>query len=221
MNNLSFLPCLSNEFALATDDSGGPADWIKIPYGDHPHANGIIQRLTPAAAKIIADNYTSISAKLGRLFGGDPIYIGHPDDPALANQYPDKKAYGWIKDIQARPDGLYLAPKWGPAGLQLLSNAHFKFFSPRWGCRPLPGQPKIVDPIRIAAARRSAPGRAASAVRPNAEHAAVLHRISPETGASGGADHENHLQKTNVRRTGRGRRPQGAGAAARAAAPGC
>ena len=101
----------------------------------------------------MTDTFNSTLARLGRLFGGDPIFIGHPDDPALANQFPDKKAYGWIKELETRADGLYLKPKWGDEGLKLLSNAHFKWFSPRWGCKRLPGiqadGKPVVEPVHF------------------------------------------------------------------------
>ncbi len=146
---LETLAALSNEFALS-------ADWLKIPYGDHPHALGL-QRLDRAAAEELAANFHSFGARLGRLFGGVPIYVGHPDDPRLSNQFPDKKAYGWIMALEARDDGLYLQPKWGAAGQDLLANAHYKWFSPFWGCRT-DGQEHgraILRPVRLVSVGRT------------------------------------------------------------------
>ena len=37
-----------------------------------------------------------------------------------------------MTDLEARPDGLYGRFKWAPTGRELLDNAHYKFFSPRW-----------------------------------------------------------------------------------------
>jgi len=122
--------CFSNEFAIQTD-------WLKIPYGDHVHPTGAIQRLTRDTAETMANNFKTFGARLGRLFGGVPVFIGHPDDPKLANDYPDKKAYGWIMDMEAREDGLYLKPKWSSVGEDLIANAHYKWFSPLWACRDL------------------------------------------------------------------------------------
>lgn len=138
------LAALSNQFSVLQ------GDWLTVPYGDHDHALGL-QRLDRAAAEEMAANFRSFSARLGRLFGGVPIYIGHPDDPRLANQFPDRKAYGWIMALEARDDGLYLRPKWGAAGQDLLANAHYKWFSPFWGCRN-DGQEHgraILRPVRL------------------------------------------------------------------------
>ena len=146
------LACFSNEFSLAMAEDGRPAEWLQIPYGDHHHALGVIQRLTRPSAEVLVSNFKSIASSLGRLFGGSPIYIGHPDDPAFSNQFSDRKSYGWVLDMEARKDGLYIKPKWGAAGMELLSNAHFKWFSPRWGCKPLPGVRAnglpVVEPVK-------------------------------------------------------------------------
>lgn len=146
------LACFSNEFSLAMAEDGRPAEWLQIPYGDHHHALGVIQRLNRPSAEVLVSNFKSIASSLGRLFGGSPIYIGHPDDPAFSNQFSDRKSYGWVLDMEARADGLYIKPKWGAAGLELLSNAHFKWFSPRWGCKPLPGVRAnglpVVEPVK-------------------------------------------------------------------------
>ncbi len=135
------LDCLSNDFALS-------ADWLRIPFGDHPHAQAV-QRLSRASAEALANDFHGIAGRLGRLFGGVPIFVGHPDDPRLANQFPDKRSYGWIMDVEARADGLYLKPKWSAAGEELLANAHYKWFSPFWGCRDLGQSPRIVEPVRL------------------------------------------------------------------------
>jgi len=143
MDPLESLECLSNAFRVE-------GDWLAIPYGDHPHAQGI-QRLDRAAAQAMVAHFSSFAARLGRLFGGVPIYVGHPDDPRLANQFPDRKAYGWIMALEARDDGLYLQTKWSAAGQDLLANAHYKWFSPFWGCRN-DGQEHgraILRPVRL------------------------------------------------------------------------
>ena len=144
-STLENLSCFSNEFSVQ-------ADWLKIPYGDHLHQpTGVIQRLTRQVAETMSDSFKSFAARLGRLFGGSPVFVGHPDDPKLANEYPDKKSYGWIMDMEAREDGFYLKPKWSSAGEELIANAFYKWFSPFWGCSDIAREngKRIVAPTRL------------------------------------------------------------------------
>src|SRR6478672_4532326 len=82
--------------------------------------------------------FNSFRGKLGRLFSGAPFYIGHPDMPQ-SSELADRKAYGWIMELEAREDGIYGRVKWSKAGLDLLKNAHFKYLSPYWSCDQIPG----------------------------------------------------------------------------------
>ena len=112
-------------------------EWVQLsPYGDFPHAQGL-QRVTFDAAKAMERNFATLAAKASRLFAGAPMFIGHPDVPQFANQFTDRKAYGWIMGLEARPDGLYGKMKWSGAGLELLENGHYKFLSPYWEARQL------------------------------------------------------------------------------------
>lgn len=133
----------SNNYAVA-------AEAMLIPYGDHPHKNGI-QRFTQAHAETMVSNFNSLLGKLGRLFGGLPVYIGHPDDPAFSNQHQDAKSYAWIMGMEARPEGLALIPKWSKPGEEIISNAHYKWFSPRWACKEISREngKAILAPIRL------------------------------------------------------------------------
>lgn len=121
---------LSNQFTLLQ------GDWLTIPYGDHPHSQGI-QRLTNESGKAMTNRFHSMRGKLARLFGGLPFYVGHPDDPAFANEFTDKRAYGWIMDMETRPDGLAIQVKWNELGNQAISNAEYKWFSPRWAVKQI------------------------------------------------------------------------------------
>ncbi|MDX1950943.1 MAG: phage protease [Verrucomicrobiota bacterium] len=108
------------------------SDWLQLsPYGDFPHALGL-QRITQPAMEQLVARFDALLSRLARRFSGAPIYIGHPDLPALAGNYPDRRAYGWIMKLQARADGLYGQVKWSDPGAQLLRNGHYKFVSPCW-----------------------------------------------------------------------------------------
>jgi hypothetical protein len=111
-------------------------DWLQLsPYGDFPHARGL-QRVDRAAAETLVAQFNSFRGRLGRLFGGVPFYIGHPDVPN-ASEIADRKAYGWVNQLETREDGLYGQVKWSDAGLDLLKNAHFKYLSPYWEAREI------------------------------------------------------------------------------------
>jgi len=126
---------------MPSDITSQSGPWLKLAdYGDWTHSQGL-QRLSRRAAEKMAASFRSLRGRLARKFGGVPVYIGHPDDPEYARMYPntDTRAYAWITDLQARPDGLYILPKWSPEGRGLLRNAFYKFLSPRWSLRAIGG----------------------------------------------------------------------------------
>jgi hypothetical protein len=129
-------------------------EWVQLsPYGDFPHAQGL-QRVSFDAAKTMERNFATLGAKASRLFAGAPMFVGHPDVPQFAQQFPDRKAYGWIMALEARLDGLYGKMKWSAAGLELLQNGHYKFLSPYWEARQVgdeEGRP-IFEPVALISA---------------------------------------------------------------------
>ncbi|MDR0728424.1 MAG: hypothetical protein LBF21_02350 [Puniceicoccales bacterium] len=133
----------------ATPIGSAARRWLRLSaYGHYPHPQGL-QCIDRAAAQAMVEHFKSFRGRLRRRFGGLPVYIGHPDDPQLRQQpgHQDTRAYGWIQDLEAREDGLHGLVKWSDAGLELLHNAFFKFFSPRWEMQAIgPGQFK---PVRL------------------------------------------------------------------------
>jgi hypothetical protein len=122
---------LSGANSVKDDGYGG---WIRlVDYGEYAHRLGL-QIVDASACKQMARRFSSLRQRLARRFRGVPIYIGHPDDPAFRGQvgHDDTRAYGWVKFIEARDNGLWICPKWSRAGAELLENAHYKFLSPRW-----------------------------------------------------------------------------------------
>lgn len=113
--------------------------WLKlVEYGEHHHPRGIQVFSRQSADQLVA-NFNSFRSKLARTFGGLPIYIGHPDDNDFKGQpgHTDTRAYGWVMDMQARPSGLFILPKWSPEGLKIIQNAFYKYLSPRWSMSPV------------------------------------------------------------------------------------
>ncbi len=126
-----------------------PLQFLRLcAYGDYAHQQGL-QRFDHASADAIVARFHSLRGRLTRAFGGIPVYVGHPDDPGFADRtgHSDTRAHGWIKDLQARPDGLYIKIKWSRTGQDILDNAHYKFLSPRWVLKPL-GQ-NTYRPVRL------------------------------------------------------------------------
>jgi hypothetical protein len=150
LNNECSIPCspLPREFRADLENSGD--EWVQLsPYGDFPHARGL-QRVNREAAEGMAANFARFSSRLGRLFGGIPFFVGHPDLPQ-AHELADRKAYGWAGELAAREDGMYARVKWSEAGLELLKNGHFKFLSPYWEARPIGNEEgrKVFQPVAL------------------------------------------------------------------------
>lgn len=144
---LSFLPTLTpvciaaNETAPAGEDIIGAAnelkiegDWVQLaPYGDWPNRDGL-QRFQKPDAQNIVNEFGSLLATPSRLLGL-PFYIGHPDHPAFKDRYKDTRAYGRIKKLEAREDGLFANVKWSSAGKDLIESEAFHGHSVNWAMR--------------------------------------------------------------------------------------
>jgi phage I-like protein len=108
-------------------------DWVLVtPLGDYAHQMGI-QRLTADGIAAMANRFNSFASRLGRLFGGVPLFEGHHDtDPEL---YPNGKSFAWVMELQNRADGLWARLKWTDEGRALIQNGNYKFLSPVWNAR--------------------------------------------------------------------------------------
>ena len=152
------LHLLSNEFTPGSDG------WVRLSkYGNFPHAQGL-QRFFKDDAVNLINEFNGLLRTPQRLLGL-PWYIGHPDHPKFKDRYTDTKAYGRIKAMEARDDGLFANVKWSPAGEELIRSEAFHGHSMNWGCRLINGayvpvrlksvgftnEPNIeVDPITLA-----------------------------------------------------------------------
>jgi hypothetical protein len=128
----------------------GAAGWLKlVGYGEHPHCLGM-QVVSRESALLMAKNFHSLVQRLARRFRGVPVYIGHPDDANFRGQvgHGDTRAYGWVKGLDARGDGLWTYIKWSRAGQELIADAHFKFLSPRWEMHPI-GEGRFVPKLLV------------------------------------------------------------------------
>lgn len=133
------LHLLSNEFAVSPDG------WVQlVPYGDFAHGEGM-QRFTKDDAVNLVNEFNGLLSLPQRLLGL-PWYIGHPDHPKFKARYTDTKAYGRIKGLEAREDGLFANVKWSPAGEALIKDEAFAGHSINWGARKVGG---VYRPCRI------------------------------------------------------------------------
>jgi hypothetical protein len=138
----------TNEISVAHDG------WAQLaPFGDYPgqaiirQADGsvqkspAIQRLDRVAADLMVARFKSPWQRVKRYFTGCPIYAGHPDVPAFANEYPDKSPKGMIIDLQVRADGLYCKPVFTNEGSELVESKKLRAFSAYWSALEIGIQP--------------------------------------------------------------------------------
>lgn len=108
-------------------------DWVQLaPYGDHRHEQGV-QRFRQEDAQNIVNEFKSFLNLPNRVLGL-PWYIGHPDVPSMAAKYPDQKAVGRIKNLEARADGLFANVKFSETGRKLIEEEAFHGHSVNWRC---------------------------------------------------------------------------------------
>ena len=136
--------------SFTNDLAVGPDGWAQLaPFGDFPGRAMLrqpdgsvktfdaIQRLDRAAAEGMTAKFKSIGQRLKRFITGCHIYIGHPDVPAFANDYPDKSPKGMIVDLAVRDDGLYCKPVFTNEGSELVESKTYRAFSGYWSAQPV------------------------------------------------------------------------------------
>lgn len=107
------------------------------PVGSWSHSVGQ-QLVDSTALASMVSRFNGAIARVARFFGSAavPVYRGHPDDAQFGNDHEDTTRYGEVRELQARPDGLYARIEWAEAGNELLSGSQKLFFSPRWLMSP-------------------------------------------------------------------------------------
>lgn len=135
---------LKNETQRASAGSNNLPAWLEIPYGRYPHAEGL-QVLDADGAQEMRRAFEKSGASLGHRFRGLPVYIGHPDaegatpreQEMLQREFPDRRAYGWIREMDATGQALRLKIIWGQRGEEIVASEEFAYFSPHWGMTAL------------------------------------------------------------------------------------
>jgi len=130
-----------------------PSDgWYQIEAkGEHPNnAAGVVQVIDDAAIKSIVDSFNA-DAKAGALRNGSEMLVDiehFKDDPSK-----ETRAYGWLQELQARPDGIYGRIKWTATGQAAVDGGDYRFFSTEYDPKDLETvnnrNPKSVRPLRL------------------------------------------------------------------------
>lgn len=118
---------LPNSVDAAIDERG----WTELPFGMWAHSKGF-QRFGQKEAESIVDAFRSVCGKLKRALVGAPVFRGHPDNPELANQYPDKTEYGQVCDMEVSDTGLRIKHVLSNAGSSLVTKLGLDRISPNW-----------------------------------------------------------------------------------------
>lgn len=109
-----------------------PGEWQQItPWGKFPNSQGA-QNLTRQAGEAMVVAFNTLAGRLKNAWRGIPIYVGHPD--VSPKEYPDKRRYGKIEALEARPDGLYAKPAWNSLGQENLDQGFYIYPSGVWSC---------------------------------------------------------------------------------------
>ena len=122
-----------NAINVAIDGEG---DWFKIKYGVYPNKVGL-QVFDREAADRMVTAFNSLTERYARLFRGQPIYVGHPDDAEWKRQNPNipEEAVGRITELKAEEDGMLLRRAFNDQGKRLTAGEApaYTAFSPNWG----------------------------------------------------------------------------------------
>lgn len=115
------------------------AGWILVRYGVYPNQVGL-QIFDRAAAEAIVSAANSLASRAADRFRGQPIYVGHPDDPAWRKANPGVRAeaVGRLPELKVSDEGLLLRPAFNDEGKRLLAGdaPAYDSFSPHWGMVP-------------------------------------------------------------------------------------
>ena len=99
------------------------------PYGIFEHPEGL-QSISSADAQRCIRQTRTWRFRLG--LKKIPVYLGHPDDPLFKSEHSDPRIYGYVKNLCADKDGLWVFVKFTKDGRSFLSKSPRQYLSPRW-----------------------------------------------------------------------------------------
>jgi len=122
---------------MAVNEFKRDGEWVQLsPFGVWPNVVGT-QNFQKEEGQEVVNEFQSLLNAPARLMGA-PWYIGHPDYDPLKQRYKDTRAYGRIKELQVRDDGLYGRVKFSDAGKKLIQDEAFHGHSIMWAMRKGP-----------------------------------------------------------------------------------
>lgn len=106
--------------SIKFDDTDGNGTWIQaMPYGKYQHPTyGEINLNAERGAKFVANFHSNVR--------------GQELDIDYDHKEKDGRAAGWVRDAEARADGVWLNVEWTPPALQAIKNKEYKYFSPEF-----------------------------------------------------------------------------------------
>lgn len=137
---------VANAFSAEEPMEENSDGWFKVsPYGTfRGKTPGRPQHFNEDAARRMVAEFNSLRGKLGRMFRGVPIYIGHPDvDPTIWN---DDRRLGKATQLEARADGLWAFGEWNSLGRENQTEGYWIYPSPRWDA---PAKQSRFEPDRL------------------------------------------------------------------------
>lgn len=145
MKTYDIILTLQEAFQLANE--AGSGTWVQLaPYGSWDNAQGM-QVVSKADAETIVRNFADERPALREI--GLPFYIGHPDHPSFVDRYKDTKAYGRIRSLAAREDGLYAEVFFNEQGRELIQQRAFHGHSVNWSVVPDGKKSRTYHPVRL------------------------------------------------------------------------
>lgn len=131
----------------------GAEEWSTIRYGVYPNEVGL-QVFDREAAEEIVKAANSLRSRMATTFRGEPIYVGHPDEPSWAQANPAVRmeAVGRMPEFQVTDAGLKIRHAWNEEGKRLIGGEApvYDSYSPRWGMRPITYQGrKAFRPVEL------------------------------------------------------------------------
>ena len=133
---------------LSNRQSSSTGDWYHlVPVGEYPHPESqLIQVIDEQAIQAIANRFSAEA--------GQTNFAGLLIDQEHFSYDPDKSsaAFGWVRRVENRADGLWGQVEWTSLGSQALKDKTYKFISPVW-------LPRDTEPVTNRAANVRRPLR--------------------------------------------------------------